>query len=203
MIVFGVRQEQHAKTKISPEKKAWKNSEFLGMTWSKMYRVVVFLFFSALKNTDSSSVVRLESCVLWSCRRSPLSPKMVFQWSHCDHGWHTHTQYMEPVGERAKHGGEEKEAEPVIRGDAVFHASCRKRPWLHVRTRSNRQSRGRHLSYHLEIVKMMPKWGCVWSYINFKAHSGFSTVEFGTACSCWYITSPLLGVDLEKKQLGI
>lgn len=64
-------------------------------------------------------------------------------------------------------------------------------------------SASHHFSYHLEIVKMMLKWGRLWPYINFKACSGFSIVEFGTACLCWYITSLLLSVDLEKKQVGV
>lgn len=45
-------------------------------------------------------------------------------------------------------------------------------------------SAAHHFSYHVEIVKTMLKRGRVPSYISFKAHSGFSTVEFGASRSC-------------------
>lgn len=63
---------------------------------------VKIFFFSPERPLKFSRKVRC--CVLWSCRRSPLSPKMVFQWSHCDHG--SHTQNTEPVGEGGNPGGE-------------------------------------------------------------------------------------------------
>lgn len=47
------------------------------------------------KKTHWTSAARVDADVLWSCRRSPLSPKMVFHWSPCDHHTRTHTHTLQ------------------------------------------------------------------------------------------------------------
>lgn len=134
-------------------------------------------------------------CVLWSCRRSPLSPKMVFHWSHCDHHTytptHTHTctRTTEPVRGGRIPGDEGEEKQEV-------NAQMCSRMWqltgyeaaLHVRTRYSGSQRplGRICTSFQLTVTSSPTLNWCWrSIINFKAHSGISTVAFGTPGVCW------------------
>lgn len=69
-----------------------------------------------------------------------MSPKMVFQWSHRDHG--SHTQYPEPVGEGGQEGeegkaGEEKKTDIYVCMFYMHVAVGRTPLLLHVRTGLN------------------------------------------------------------------
>ncbi len=182
-------------------------------------------FFPPLKITVWSWVVRLEAvfygpvggahCLLKWCFNSPSVTTTL-----------THTIYRACGRGREGEGVQEEEEEKGGKRQTLMYAFVRfcmhvavgrnQLLLLHVRTglkcllrplQSEAHSLSPQLAIASHIILKLLKWcwneAASWSYINFKAHSGFSTVELGPACLCWYITSLLLSVDLEKRQLGV